>query len=102
MKPPYEGMNGSTGPMAFALLAGKSIAIPIPNMQPIGQDKALTILRGESPDSLYVMGWVEYRDGTYDLETDSQLTRRTAFCRKFDTSTRRFVRIDDDDYEYEE
>jgi hypothetical protein len=102
MKPPYEGSAGNTGPMASPLLAGKAISVPIQSMQPVGQDKAVDILRSKSPDSLYVMGWVEYQDGTYDQETDSQLTRRTAFCRKFDASTRRFVRVKDDDYEYEE
>ncbi len=102
MNSPYEVSNGNIGRITVRCWQDKPSRFSIQSMQHVGQDKAVDILCGKLPDHLYVMRWVEYQDGMHDQETDSRLTRRTAFCRKFDIDTKRFVRVKDDDYEYEE
>lgn len=95
MERPYEGKNGNTGPIATPLLAGQSISIPFNDDGPVNEGQPIR-------PRLYVMGWIEYRDGGYDAATGTQLTRRTAFCREYELSSQRFVRVKDEDYEHEE
>jgi hypothetical protein len=44
-------------------------------------------------NDLYFFGYIDYRD---NIGT----TRRTAFCRRYIRETKRFVKVDDEDYEY--
>jgi len=49
---------------------------------------------GSTPRKLvYLFGYVQYRDAI-------GIVRRTAFCRRFEPVSRRFVAVDDGDYEY--
>jgi hypothetical protein len=41
------------------------------------------------------MGWINYAD-------DLGFVRRTAFCRRFNPESGRFVAVDDPDYEHAE
>ena len=45
------------------------------------------------PLDLYVLGWIDYRD-------DLGITRRTAFCRRYERTRDRFIAVKDRDYEY--
>lgn len=102
MERPYEGQNGNIGRWAKPLLAGQSSPIPFGLNEPVSADVRSRIIDGKDGKRLYVMGWIEYRDGGYDIRSDTHFTRRTAFCRLFDTERQRFVRVDDEDYEHEE
>jgi len=44
-------------------------------------------------DDLYFFGHIDYLD-------DIRTTRRTAFCRRYIQETKRFIKVDDEDYEY--
>jgi hypothetical protein len=101
MARPYGGKNGNIGSMRFPILAGTSIPILFASDSRIEEGSRIRMLRGDG-GSLYVMGWIEYSDGAYEISTGTQITRRTAFCRKFASTTQRFVRVQDEDYEHEE
>jgi hypothetical protein len=45
--------------------------------------------------NLYLIGWIGYVD-------ESNETRRTGFCRKYDFAAKRFILETDHDYEYED
>jgi hypothetical protein len=51
------------------------------------------ILPGFLPESLYFLGYMDYKD-------DNHIPRRIAFCRRYNAETRRFEVVDDPDYEY--
>jgi len=101
MERPYEGKRGY-GNMSSPLLAGQSTPFSFRLNEPISNDVRSRIIEGKDGKRLYVMGWIEYRDGRYDIRSDTQLTRRTAFCRLFNPKTQRFIRVEDEDYEFEE
>lgn len=44
-------------------------------------------------DDLYFFGYIDYRDS-------AQTTRRAAFCRRYISETKRFTKVNDEDYEY--
>lgn len=96
MERPYEGKHGVVC-SATVLEASQSIqwAFNSADDNKLMDSVAAKILAAEHGWALYIMGWVEYVDG---LNT----TRRTAFCRKYDVSKRRFFAVDDNDYEHTE
>ncbi|MCX7192358.1 MAG: hypothetical protein NTY60_01810 [Proteobacteria bacterium] len=51
-----------------------------------------TITGGDS-SPYYFLGYIQYRDGI-------DIVRRMAFCRRYNPATKRFVEIDDPEYEY--
>ncbi len=98
MERPYEGQNGSERQPPILVYAGSSQTLTFESSEAM-QEHGPQILPNLDLQ-LYVMGWIEYRDGAF---RDGQfLTRRTAFCRRYDSDKRRFVRIQDEDYEHEE
>jgi hypothetical protein len=94
MRRPYEGEKPNN-PVSGILEAGQSHVLILNCLSPFATIEEAG--RGESGfHPLFVMGWVSYAD-------DNGTLRRTAFCRRWDASQRRFVRIEDDpDYEHEE
>ncbi|MBZ5675602.1 MAG: hypothetical protein LAP61_15280 [Acidobacteriia bacterium] len=53
--------------------------------------------RPDEPDAinLFVIGWIEYLD-------DAKRVRKMGFCRKYNFRTKRFGRVRDEDYEYDD
>ena len=99
MKPPYD-----TGAVLIAkkqeIQPGQSVQCPFTGVGPSARqlEDAFTPNRNPSipPGQnlyTYILGWIEYAD-------ELGLTRRTAFCQRYDLSLRRFITVDDPDYEY--
>lgn len=78
--------------MAMRLESGQVLKLVIEPSGPMTFQEFETLQR----KSLYLIGVVKYFD-----ESRSKIWR-TVFCRRFDVETRRFVKVDDPDYEYEE
>ncbi len=96
MERPYEGQDGYVYQSPVKLQAGQSVPIPFQSRDVIEtKDIANMIRNGQHSWQLWVMGWVEYVD-------DSNIRRRTAFCRRYDPTSRRIVRKEDEDYDHEE
>ena len=49
--------------------------------------------QGRNSNDLYFFGYIDYTD---NIGTN----RRTAFCRQYNIKTRRFTKVEDEDYEY--
>jgi len=109
METPYEGSIGNN-PVQGILEAGQS-AIGVIGSGSQGEtsvrltqeqfkgifpknDPELQAI-GSSRWSLYVLGWIRYRD-------DIGLSRTTAFCRRYNPVIERFEKVIDLDYEHEE
>jgi hypothetical protein len=94
MRRPYEGMEGNN-PILGKIEAGnrKTVVFASEEALNIGHTEIGLMGTDFKPVwTVYIMGWIEYVD-------DLGFERRTAFCRKFDPSTSRFVAISDPDYE---
>jgi hypothetical protein len=98
MQRPYEGNNGNYPIMGTISAGGRATAIFESSAT---LDISHTELGSiEFPDleplwHIWVMGWIEYAD-------ELGFGRRTAFCRRWDHRTNRFVVVDDPDYEHAE
>lgn len=99
MRRPYEGMDGNN-PVVGELEAGgratgiftSTEVLDINHLQIVNPRAGSPIF----PEFvLYIMGWIEYSD-------DLGFVRRLAFCRRFDPGERRFVTMDNPDYEHAE
>jgi len=95
MERPYEGKNGNLVVRQNWIAPGSSI--PVTFDEPLETpDKMDSSFVNETMQVIFAMGWVEYEDRAGN-------TRRTAYCRSYDSRTRRFIRgIDDPDYESED
>lgn len=96
MRRPYEG---ATGNAPIAKLTTIKAGVSVPGVfgsdeRILSTDESNAIIDGRGL-TLWVLGWIEYRDA-------EATPRRTTFCRRFDPEKRRFVRVDDPDYEHEE
>jgi hypothetical protein len=93
MRRPYEGQAPNIAIVPFSLIPGASEAIPFNSgdVTPPNGEIASSLSAGRGSTVLYVMGFVEFMD-------DSNFLRRHHFCRKWN-DRRRFVRVNDDDYE---
>jgi hypothetical protein len=92
MHRPYEHLSPNN-PVRGVLQPGTSVVGGFMSDRPMDQHAA-EIWQAGNQWSLYVMGWVEYRD-------DLGFVRRTVFCRRYDVGRgRRFFAVDDPDYEY--
>jgi len=93
MKRPYEGLDGTYRAHPAIILAGRSATVMFDErvqseiFQPLEEVKL-------ADSTLYAMGWIDYIDARYNR-------RRTSFCRSYDPETRRFMRPDGRDYDYE-
>lgn len=90
MNRPYEGLSGNNS-LRGTLEPGSSVSSKFRSETPMGPE-GTSVSQGSSW-SLYVMGWVEYKDGL-------GVTRRATFCRRYEAFSRRFQSIDDADYEH--
>jgi hypothetical protein len=88
MKRPYEGLEGSTEKKTFQ--PGQSEPYLFGLKTPLDDSTANEIYNYGT--NLYVLGWIGYTD-------DLGIWRITAFCRQYDTSKKRFVPVDNADYE---
>ena len=61
--------------------------------EPIDQKEFDFVMAGTKV--LYVIGWIGYQD-------ELRIYRRTAFCRRYDLGLRRFIAVDNPDYEHAE
>ncbi len=99
MRRPYEGrkVNGAAGGIIEAGAAQTGV---------FASDEVLGVIHSAifSPEevaplvretALFVMGWIEYRD-------TRKVSRRTAFCRRFDRGIGRYIAVKDPDYEHAE
>jgi hypothetical protein len=91
MERPYEGQEPA--PYRVPLESGESTPITFGSDRLIGARESDEILSGMR--DIYVLGNIAYAD-------NRGVIRRTAFCRKYDRARRRFVAVDDPDYEHEE
>jgi len=108
MERPYEGEapNIFSGGDTTKLMVGGSMPIPFTGdaqmndvaVNQFNLKRQTTLLTSEGWWHLYVMGYIEYFD---IIETNSTY-RRTAFCREFDPIGERFIKVANEDYEYEE
>lgn len=94
MERPYEGRRGNVGKYGGPIAPGASIPLPFQSERPMG-DEGHHIRDGFEGWSLWLLGFVFYSD-----ESDPPITRTTAFCREWAPGYRRFVTIDDPDYEH--
>lgn len=101
MARPYDGEppNILSGGDTIKLMVGGSMPIPFAGDELLNATATRQFnLKMASSFSgwwhLYVMGYIEYFDsaGTY---------RTTAFCREYDPNSERFIKVSNDDYEYE-
>jgi len=94
MRRPYEGNDGNN-PVAGKIEPGGRLTAVFQSEEllPISQIEIGMMGYPYSPSwRVYIMGWIEYSD-------DLGIGRRTAFCRRFDPTTNRFMPVDDPDYE---
>jgi hypothetical protein len=98
---PYRGLQGKQ--ITVELIPGGSTTISFPTQTtnlPFKKFEAVrnrqqTAKRGiaDIPSALFVVGWIEYSD-------ESRHVRKMGFCRKYDFSTKTFIREPHPDYEY--
>jgi hypothetical protein len=89
---PYDYLSPNN-PARGVLQPGTAVVGSFMSDKPMDQHAA-EIWQAGNQWSLYVMGWVEYRD-------DLGSVRRTSFCRRYDVHRgRRFFSVDDPDYEH--
>jgi hypothetical protein len=88
MKRPYEGLEGSTEKKIFQ--PGQSVPYLFGLKTPLDEATANEIYHYGI--NLCVLGWIGYTD-------DLGIWRITAFCRQYDTFKKRFVPVDNTDYE---
>ena len=100
MERPYEGRVGDKYASPIRIPAGRSHPRTFASTK-LMDNAAFNILAG-TKGRLYVMGFVEYRDRREIIRGMGSRTYRTAYCRVFDPATRRFVPVEDADYEHEE
>jgi len=96
MSRPYEGEDGNLGITSIWIEPGASV--PILFSTPfIASDISDNTFVDARRQTIFAMGWVEYIDQAGHI-------RRSAFCRPYDSSKRRFMRSEesDPDYEHEE
>jgi hypothetical protein len=91
MKRPYEGREGSKEEKT--LMPGTSTFYLFVRAEPLDSQTRLDLTAGGPERNLYVLGWIGYTD-------DLGIYRITAFCRRYDTRKRRFIPVDDADYEF--
>jgi hypothetical protein len=99
MRRPYEGLNGNN-PVTGRIKAGDRRTVIFAS-QKIFDLTAGALGSIQFPDvkpewHIWIMGWIEYTD---ELGSSN---RRTAFCRRYEPRTNRFVVVRDPDYEHEE
>lgn len=91
---PYEGREPSpVDIMTVPIPAGSSIFLTFSDNVFATQEEADRAREGHHP--VYILGFLVYKD-------DLDVARRTAFCRRYDSVNRRFVIVENTDYEYEE
>jgi len=95
--PPFEDTFNLV--LEVTLGAGESVPLtseldpqdPIVARVRLGQTTDLT--HGDGAEEIYFFGYMLYRDNI-------GVVRRTAFCRRLDIQTQRFIVVSDPDYEY--
>jgi hypothetical protein len=95
MRWPYEGLDGNNPILGTIEAGGRKTAIfSSTEAIPVGHTEIglMNYHDFNAVWSIYVMGWIEYRDNL-------GFERRTSFCRKFEPTSNRFVAVDDPDYE---
>jgi hypothetical protein len=92
MKRPFEGKTPNDQFPLITLEAGDSVPAPFGPKQIVQGFEPLTDPIGEN---ISILGFIDYVDGT-------GIRRRTAFCRTYDDTRKRFTRSDNEDYEHEE
>ena len=107
MERPYEGEYGNNpvpicdlnpGQPITAIIGAPPDATFIPTQAQSDGIRSSDIelgMLGATRWSLYILGWIDYRD-------DIGIDRRTAFCRRYEPATGRFVKVNDLDYENED
>lgn len=81
-------------PIDRTLNSGEILQLDLPETAELDLS-GFRALRRPSGKSIYLVGVVKYRDNLTNL-------RRTFFCRRFDPELKRFVPVEDPDYNYEE
>jgi hypothetical protein len=96
MSRPYEGENGNLGVTTIWIEPGASVPILF-STQLIASDIKDDTFVDARQQTIFAMGWVEYMD-------QAGRSRRSAFCRPYVSSKRRFMHGEenDPDYEHEE
>jgi hypothetical protein len=93
MKHPFE--DSFHEGLQMLLSPGESFTHPF-NIEGGDDYQAHSNLRQNKPaEAFYVFGRITYRD-------DVGICRRTYFCRKHDALNKRFIKVDDEDYESED
>jgi hypothetical protein len=92
MDRPYEHEEGIASKVTIR--PGMARQLLFESSHFISERESNDVLTGGN-HSLYVMGWISYEDR-------NKVLRRTAFCRVYDPITKRFIGVDDPDYEHEE
>lgn len=96
MEAPYEGSNGNEFLGHPSLKPGASIPGVFQSIGVMPNEQvAVNILCGNEGWRLWVMGWVEYADA-------ERFVRRMRFCRIWSANDRRFIDVDNRDYDYED
>lgn len=92
MERPYEGAPGNAAVSCSALKPGLSVP-GLFNVTPWSPSHVAELNQGRGGWKFFLYGWIEYEDrmGT---------NYRTAFCRRWDATTNRFVPVNDPDYEH--
>jgi hypothetical protein len=93
MERPYEGEDGVKSETRIEPGTSRTLLFESKEWMEVGAGAA--IRSGDGAWKLWVMGWVEYDD-------DLKVTRRTAFCRRFDKRVQRINIVEDNDYDHEE
>ena len=93
MERPYEGKNPNVPVLSIILQPGQSTPMPFESDRQVDERESDQILEGRL--LIYVLGFVAY---IHQLG----IRRRTAFCRTYDYTRRRFFAVCDPDYEHEE
>jgi hypothetical protein len=94
MERPYEGKDGYRLPTPIILQPSQSTPWTFISERIMG-DEANKILFNNEGWGIIVLGWVAYRD-------DAGIERRTAFCRRWSVDRKRFMPVEDTDYQHEE
>jgi hypothetical protein len=92
MQRPYEGKDGN-GPVAKITLKPGLSSPGLFEVTPWFPSHVQEVNQGKADWKFFIYGWIEYHDtvGT---------RYRTAFCRRWDAQTERFVAVHDPDYEH--
>jgi len=94
MSRPYEGEGGNLGVPENWIEPGASVPILFSSTL-IAVDIGTDTFVDATHQTIFAMGWVEYIDQAGHL-------RRTAFCRPYVSTKRRFMRSEENDPDYEQ